>query len=156
MPREDHHLERGAEVLEHERRHEVAPLGVLAVERGDDAAHDPQLALAAFLELGQRALDVAAQRPLRAHHRVLAHVEAEHLLLEREPLRLPELGVGDLDALLEADAAPASGALEIEEAHRPLLALLAARDGPVDDLLEHEEQTLARVTEGVEAAGLDQ
>ncbi len=33
-------------------------------------------------------VDVAAQRPLGAHQRVVAHVEAEHLLLEREPLRL--------------------------------------------------------------------
>ena len=80
-------------------RHEVAALVYLRLQRGDDAADGAHLALARLAQLGERAVDVAPQRPLGAHHRVLAHVEAEHLLLEREPLRLRELGVGDLGAL---------------------------------------------------------
>ena len=38
------------------------------------------------------------------------------------------------------DAAGVVGALEVEEAHDARVALLAARDGPVDDLLVHEER----------------
>ena len=41
---EHHHLERGTEILEHEGSHEVAALGVLPVERGDDAADRAHLA----------------------------------------------------------------------------------------------------------------
>jgi hypothetical protein len=101
--REHHHLERGRHVLEHERGHQVAAARVAPVERGDDPADRPQLALARVAELRERAVDVATQRALGALHRVLAHVEPEHLLLEDEPLRLRVLEVGDRDAVARTD-----------------------------------------------------
>src|SRR5438876_14792 len=51
--REDHDLEGGAEILEDERGHEIAPLRVPALERGHDPPDDAQLPLAQLLELGE-------------------------------------------------------------------------------------------------------
>ena len=67
----------------------------LRLKRGDDAGDRAHRAVVEVGELGDRALDVAAQRPLGAHQRVVAHVEAEHLLLGAQPLGLVELEVGD-------------------------------------------------------------
>ena len=99
---------------------------------------------------------MAGQRRLEAHERVVAHVEAEHLLLEGEPLRLVELGVGDGDL----GAAPAGVGLLLledgEEGGDAEVLLSTALERPVDDLLEDEAQALAWVAERVEGASLDQ
>ena len=53
--------------------------------------------LAALAELGDGGVDVAGEGRLHALERVVAQVEPEHLLLERQPHRLGELLVGDRD-----------------------------------------------------------
>ena len=71
------------------------------------------------------------------------HVQAEHLLLEPQPVALVELESRDGDALVEA--AVAGVAAEVaEQAHHALVALAAAHERGVDDLLEHHQQALAR------------
>ena len=89
---------------------------------------------------------------------MLAHVQPEHLLLERQPLRLGELGVGDRDAIAIADrdrgsrsAAVVERREEVELADRLVLPTV---DHGVDDRLEHLAQALAWVAERVEAARL--
>ena len=71
-------------------------------------------------------------------HRVLAHVEPEHLLLEREPLRLRELDVGDRRC-----GAPttASGAGVVDRGEQVELAL-----GLVAPTLEHGRRRSSRST----------
>ena len=95
-PGEDHDLDGGAQVLQHEDGHEVALLGPLALQAGDHAADR----LAARRPRSRpssamRGLGAPAQRRLGAHQRVVAHVEAEHLLLERQASRLSNSMVGD-------------------------------------------------------------
>ena len=144
------------EILQHERRHEVAALRVLARQAGDDAG---DVADRAVVELGQirdRALDVPAQRRFGAHQRVIAHVEAEHLLLGAQLLGLVEVDVGDRQAVVEHRAVVGGAAAEVEQAHRSLVALAPAAQRRVDDRLEHLQQTLARMAERVERARLDQ
>ena len=102
-------------------------------------------------ELGDRALDVAAQHRLGAHQRVVAHVEAEHLLLGAQPLRLVELDVGDRQPVVEHRAVVGGAAAEVEEAHRALVAFAPAAQRRVDDRLEHLQQALAGMAERVEA-----
>ena len=91
----------GREVFEHERGHEVAALGVLALQPGDDARDRAHRTVVELGEIGDRALDEAAQHVLGAHQRVVAHVEAEHLLLGAQPLGLVELDVGDREPIVE-------------------------------------------------------
>ncbi len=94
--REDHHLDGGLQVLEREDRHQVALLRPLALQVGDDAADRRRWrrrrarASSATVHVGPR-----RRARLGAHQRMVAHVEAEHLLLERQPLALVELDVGD-------------------------------------------------------------
>ena len=83
---EDEDLHGRFEVLQHEGGHEVAPLGVPALERRDDAGDCPHLAVAQLAELRQRAVRVLGQRGLGAHQRMVADVEAQHLLFEHEQL----------------------------------------------------------------------
>ena len=153
---EHHDLDRGAEILEHEGAHEVAALRVLAGEAGDDTGDRADRAVVEILQLRDRALDVAAQHRLGTHERMVAHVEAEHLLLGAQALRLLELDLGDREPVVEHRAVVGVAATEIEEAHRSLVALAPAAQGRVDDGLEHLEQALARMAERVEAARLDQ
>ena len=112
--REDEHLDRGLEVLEHEGRHELALLGVAPAQVGDHPADrrtwpspkppgpaPPGMAVASRSTSRSSAKVQStsrAERPLEAHEGVVAHVQAEHLLLEGQALGLVELGVGDLDA----------------------------------------------------------
>ena len=99
-----------------------------------------------------------AEGVLEAEQRVVAHVETEHLLLEREPLGLVELGVWDGDP----GALPASGVVAErvcglergEERGDAGLVLPAALERPVDDLVEHQAQALAGMTQRVERTGL--
>ena len=112
----------------------------------------------AVVELGQvgdRALDEAPQRALDAHERMVAHVEAEHLLLGAQPLGLVELDVGDRRAGRrtpgESSASPPPRSKRLIV---PCVALAPAAQRRVDDRLEHVEQTLARMAERVEAAAL--
>ena len=152
--REDHHLDRRLEVLQDEDGHQVALLGPLALQAGDHAADDAHRAVLDLGEVGDGAVGPAAQRRLGAHQRVVAHVEAEHLLLEREPLASCRTrGRGSA----AARRTPAPPSLELaEQRHHAHVALAAAGEGVVDDLLEHGEQALAGVAERVEAAGLDE
>ena len=72
----------------------------------------------------RRAVGLAAQRRLGPHERVVAHVEAEHLLLEGQPVALVELEVGDLGAVVEGHAAGLGGVAE--EGHDAHVDLAAA------------------------------
>ena len=64
-------------------------------------------------------------------------------------------GIGSRSS--NAAAASASAAAPVaEQAHHALLALAAAGQRRVGDVLEHAEQALAGVAERVEGAGLDQ
>ena len=136
--REHHHLDRGGEVFEHERRHEVAALGVLALQRGDDAGDGAHRAVVELGEVGDRALDVAAQRPLGAHQRVVAHVEAEHLLLGAQPLASCRTRCRGSAAGRRTPARRRRRvAAQVEQAHRARVALAPAAQRRVDDRLEH-------------------
>ena len=148
--REHHHLDGGREILEHERGHEIAALRVLARETGDDTGDVADRTVVELGEIGDRALDVAAQRGFGAHERMVAHVEAEHLLLGAQLLRLVEVDVGDRQPVVEHGAVVGGAAAEVEQAHRSLVALAPAAQRRVDDRLEHLEQTLARMAERVE------
>ena len=103
-------------------------------------------------ELGERALDVAAQRALGAHQRVVAHVEAEHLLLEREPLALGELERrGSARRSSNTGAVVAGVAAEVEEAHRALRRARAGARSVASTIGSNTmQQALARVAERVE------
>src|SRR5579859_5385836 len=81
-PREHPHLEGGFEVLQGEGGHELTPLGVLAGQAGDHTAHPAKLALPTLTQLGQGHLRVPPESRLRTDEGVVAHVQAEHLLLE--------------------------------------------------------------------------
>ena len=100
---EDEDLHGGLQVLEDEAGHQVALLRVGPAQVGHhapDRAHRRPRSPAAGSSSRmseRRAVGVAGQRRLEAHQRVVAHVEAEHLLLEGQALRLVELGVGDGD-----------------------------------------------------------
>ena len=109
-------------------------------------------------QLGQAAVGQAGQAALEPHQRVVADVEAEHLLLEGQPERLVELGVRDGDPGVGEPGRLALGRLLQggEEGHDPGVVLAAPLEGAVDDLLEGEAQALAGVAHGVEGAGLDQ
>ena len=86
---------------------------------------------------------------------MLAHVEAEHLLLEREPLALVELEIGDRRAFVEHRCAAGIDRVA-EQAHHALLALVPAVQRLLDDLLEHREQATPRVAERVERTRFDE
>ncbi len=85
---------------------------------------------------------------------MVAHVEAEHLLLEGEPLALVELDVRD--RLHGRRTRLAVATRVAEERHDAHVVLAAAGHGVVDDLLVHLQQALAGVPERVERAGLDE
>ena len=97
-PGEHPDLDGGLEVLEGEGGHQLAPLGVLADQAGDHPADPAQLALARSPGTRRACTSVCRRRAASAPSSgMVADVEAEHLLLERQPLRLVELGVGDRD-----------------------------------------------------------
>ena len=154
-PGEDPHLDVGHQVLQEEGRHQLAPLGVLAGHAGHHSADPAQLALpAAVPQFGDGGIDVPGEGRLHPLERVVAQVEAEHLLLERQPDPLGEVLVGDRHpGLVEHRILPARVP---EQAHDPLVGLAAAGQGPIDDLLEHQAQALTGVAEGVEGTGLDE
>jgi hypothetical protein len=89
---------------------------------------------------------------------MVTDVEAQHLLLEGQALRLGEFGLGEPDPrpLPVAGpflAAPLDRGKERGDAH---VVLPPARQRPVDDLVEHQAQPLAGMTHRVEGAALDQ
>ena len=86
---------------------------------------------------------------------MLAHVEAEHLLLEREAVLLAELEIRDVHPIDEASLGLLLDRVA-EQAHDPRFALATTGDGALDDALEHGAESLAGVTERVEPAGLDE
>ena len=103
-PGEHPHLDRRHQVLQDEGGHQLAPLGVLADHPGDDAPDPAHLAVPGPLaQLGDGGVDVAGEGRLHPFERVVAQVEAEHLLLERQAHRLGELLVGDRDPGLVED-----------------------------------------------------
>ena len=81
------------QVLQGEHRHQVALLGPLALEAGDHAADRRASAPSSRLSAARRWCTSVRRRSERlgAHQRVVAHVEAEHLLLEGQALLLVEL-----------------------------------------------------------------
>ena len=99
--REDRDFDRAVEVLEDEHRHLVTLLGELAGHVGDDAAEHQHRAVLALGRLGDAAVDLAPQRRLDAEQRVIGHVQAEHLLLEAQPIALVELVDRHGDTLVE-------------------------------------------------------
>ena len=105
-------------------------------------------------------VDEPAQRRLEAQQRMVAHVEAEHLLLEGEPLGLVELDVGDLhDGPRRSPGRSCGrrlGSSSAKSVEMPSSSLAPTREDVVDDLLEDEAEALARVAERVEAARLDE
>ena len=153
--REHHDLDATLQVLEGERGPQLALARVLAGEVGDHAADEHDVAVLAVGQLGDREIGAPLQRPLGAEERVVADVEAEHLLLEGEPLGLVHLEVGDREALVERRLAALGHALA-EEAEDARVALAATGQRGVDDLLEDGEQAAALVAEPVERTGLDQ
>src|SRR6478735_3456297 len=153
--REHRHLHRTAEVLQREDGHLVALLGELARQTGDHPADGEHAPVLAVERLGHRAVDLAAQRRLGAEQRVVADVQAEHLLLELQPVALVELVLGDGDALGEA-AVLAGEHVVAEQAHHALVAFAPAHQCRVDDLLEDHQQAAARMVQVVERTGLDQ
>ncbi len=125
---------------------------------GDDARDRAHRAVVHVGEVGDRALGQSAQRALDAHQRVVAHVEPEHVLLgarAARPCRTRRRGSrGGRRSTGDASSAappPRSNRLIV-----PCVALAPAAQARVDDRLEHVEQTLARVTERVEATAVDQ
>ncbi len=155
---EDHHLDRGLEVLQHEDGHQVALLGPLPLQGGDQPADHAHAAVLDALELGERALGAPAQRGLGPHERVVAHVEPEHLLLERQALLLVELdGRGWSMRGLGRRAVAAAVVVEHREQVELALGLAAASpERRVEDLLVHRQQALTRMAQRVETARLDQ
>ena len=85
---------------------------------------------------------------------MVGDVQPEHLLLEAQPGRLVELDLGDGHPLVEGGSPGAPGVLE--QAHHALVPFSPALQGGVDDLLEHLQQALAGMAEGVEGAALDE
>jgi hypothetical protein len=79
---------------------------------------------------------------------VVADVEAEHLLLESQPLCLVELELGDRDPCVgEAGAVTRVGFEGGEEGDDAGVVLAATFEGPVRDLLEDEAEALAGMAE---------
>src|SRR5262249_30569076 len=91
---------------------------------------------------------------------MLADIEAEHLLLVSEPGPLVELGVGDRDALVEPLPRVTGGvgvaAVAAEQAHDPGVTLASPGEREVDDLLVHMQESLTRMSEGVEGPCFDE
>ena len=86
---------------------------------------------------------------------MVAHVEAEHLLLEGQALRLVELVVGNGDALVGSGPL-ALGAEAREQVELSFGFSPATTEDAVDDLLEHHEQPASGVAEAVEGTALDE
>src|SRR3954463_13475876 len=120
---EDHDLHGGVQVLEHEGRHELTPLGVLPLQGSDDATDPARLPVPKLSQAVDRAVGVATERPLDAHERMVADVEAEHLLLEGQALALVELVVGNRYPFVVYGSS-AVGRLRVpEQVHDPQLLL---------------------------------
>ncbi len=152
--REHGDLDRCVEVLEDEHGHLVALLRELPGQVGDHTTEDDDRAVLALGSLCDAAVDLATQRSLDTEQRVVAHVQAEHLLLEPQPVGLVELDVGNDDSLVERRRA---GLPQIpEQAHHTLVALTAADNGGVDDLLEDHQQAAPGQAQRVERPGLDE
>ena len=149
---EHHHLDRSAHVLQLEGGHGVALAGSLAHQAGDHPAHRGGPAVLHLGQLGQGEIDPGPQGLVQPLQRMVGDVEAQHLLLGRQPGHPVHLHLGDIGAILEA--VPAA---EVpEQRHDPLLALAPTAQGHVHDLLENPEQALAGVAQPVEGPGLDE
>ena len=130
---------RAVEILQHEHRHLVTFLGELAGHVGDHSPEDQHGAVVALGRLGNAAVDLAPQRRLDPQQRMVGDVQAEHLLLEAQPVALVELVVGDRDTLVEPFDAVATEVAE--QAHHALITFATAYERAVDDLLEDHQQT---------------
>ena len=105
-----------------------------------------------FGDVGKRTVRAPAEDTLGAEQRVIRDVEAEHLLLEREPLRLVELEVGDPRTLVELEPDVDLA----EQRHDPHVAFATPGHRLIDDRLEGKQEAFAGMTDTVEAAGFDQ
>ncbi len=93
---------------------------------------------------------------------MVAHIQAEHLLLEGQPLGLVELEVRDrhpgaVEACLRATSGRGVLALVVKEREQgrdPLFLFAPADKCPLDDSLESQTESLARMAERVEASRL--
>src|SRR5581483_7077189 len=125
------------------------------LQRGDDAADRDDLAVAAPLELVQRAVGPAAQLVADRRERMLGDVQPERLLLEAQELRLLELG-DRRNRRMVPRRRVAAELPEVEDrplAEQPVRLLALA---PGERLLEAVEQPAARGAGRVEAAALDE
>ena len=109
-------------------------------------------------QLGQAAVGQAGEGALEAHQRVVADVEAR-----ASPSRRPAGATcrtpcrGSASGRRRTRWSALVGLLQRgEEGHDPCVVLPAPREGPVDDLLEHQAQALAGMAQRVEGARLDQ
>ena len=124
------HLDGGLEVLQHEDGHLVALLGELAGQAGDHAAdeHDiaPSSRSAASATVHSTLRRSAASTPSSGWS---LDVQAEHLLLELQPLALVELDRRG-SAMRSSNPAAVGGVVAqvAEQAHHALVALAAAHD----------------------------
>src|SRR6185437_5603648 len=148
-------LAEARDVLEPGEHHRVALLRRHLLERRDDAADGHDLAVAAPLELVDRAVGLAAELIANRRQRMIGDVEAEGLLLQLEELVLRELAGGDRRMMACRRVAPVRVA-EVED--RPLaeqlvgLLLLA----PGECLLETFEHPSPRRPRRVERPTLDE
>jgi hypothetical protein len=99
---------------------------------------------------------VAGQRLLVAHQGVVAHVEPEHLLLEGQPLRLVELGVGDGDLGRAPARVGLLSVLEGGEQGGDAEVVLARRSSVRSTMPSMTRHSPWRGGRGVEGAPLDQ
>src|SRR5436190_7885047 len=144
---EDDDLAAAGDVVEPHEHHRLALLGRQVLERRDDAADGDDLAVAAALDVRERAVGFAAELVADRVQRVLGDVEAERLLLQPQQLRLLELlgsdrRVLDLEhrllaeerLLLAGGAGAKCGFERIEHAHarRPSRVERAALDERVE------------------------
>ncbi len=88
---------------------------------------------------------MAAQGCFRAHQRVVADIEPQHLFLEHELGVLVELVVRHGHPCIVEDLPGIPRAAK--EAEHALICLPAPGQGPVQHLFEDEAQTLARVAQ---------
>src|SRR5436190_10468206 len=141
---EDDELAAAGDVVEPHEDHRLALLRRQVLERGDDAADGDDLAVAAALDVGERAVGLAAQLVADRVQRVLGDVEAERVLLQSQQLGLLELLAGDLRVL------------DLE--HRLLAEerLLLARGAGAERGFERAEHAHSRPPGRVERAALDE
>ena len=79
---EDDHLGAAGDVVEPHEHHRLALLRRQVLERGDDPADGDDLAVPSALDVGERAVGLAAELVADRVQRVLRDVEAERVLLQ--------------------------------------------------------------------------